>query len=71
MKVRDKILKKDVNVCSRSCPEYTCYWPRLDPGTFVQGRGYKHRSNNWLCGTREIHGCPDNPIKKSEGKENN
>lgn len=59
VKLRDKELKKDVDVCDRNCFEKECYWPRPDPGTFVQGRGYRHRSNNWICGTREIRGCPD------------
>jgi len=59
MKVRDKALQETVDVCDRDCPSRPCYWPRPDPGHFVQGRGYRHRSNDWLCGTREIHGCPD------------
>ena len=62
MKVRDKELKKDVDVCEKICLQRKCYWPRLDPGTFNQGQGYKFRSNNWICGKREISGCPDEPI---------
>jgi hypothetical protein len=58
MKIRDQKLKKLVNVLDADCPRRACYWPRLDPGSFCQGRGYRHRSNDWLCGTREIHGCP-------------
>ena len=59
MKVRDKELKKDVNVMCKDCPKFKCYWARPDPGSFSVGRGYKFRSNNYLCGHREIHGCPE------------
>ena len=59
MKIRDKNLKKLVDVSSAECPKLKCYWPRLDPGSFVQGVGYRYRSDDWLCGTREINGCPD------------
>lgn len=61
MQIYDKQVKKKVHVSGPDCLTKKCYWPRPDPGTFVQGRGYRHRSNDWLCGTREIHGCP---IKK-------
>lgn len=64
MMVRDKELKELVNVCCTKCLKYDCYWPRPDPGTFNQGQGYKHRSNIWLCGTREIRGCPDEIIEQ-------
>jgi hypothetical protein len=66
MKVRDKRLGKEVDVYCRECLGYKCYWAREDPGSFVQGRGYRHRSNDYLCGNREIHGCPDNPEKREE-----
>jgi hypothetical protein len=65
MKFRDKILKKDVSVCEKECVSdgRVCYWPRPDPGVFVQGQGYKSRgsehSDEYICGTRAIHGCPD------------
>lgn len=68
LKVRDKNLKVDVNVLDKNCPGEKCYWPRMDPGVFVQGQGYRARSKNWLCGTREVRGCPDNPIRKKEEK---
>ena len=58
MKIRDKNLKIDVLVSDRDCLKRPCYWPRLDPGSFTQGVGYRHRSNDWLCGTREARGCP-------------
>jgi len=64
MKIKDKALKKLVDVSRPACPTFTCYWPRLDPGTFVQGQGYHHRSDEWLCGNREIHGCPVEPKVK-------
>lgn len=60
MKVKDKVLKKWVDVIDEKCPKRSCYWPRPDPGVFVQGRGYQSRPGRqgWLCGTREIRGCP-------------
>jgi hypothetical protein len=61
VKVRDKELNKQVDVYCKGCLTYTCYWPRPDPGTFTQGKGYSFRSNDWLCGEREAHGCPDTP----------
>ena len=64
MLIRDRALKKKVDVCDKDCPNKKCYWPRLDPGSFTQGVGYKHRSNNWICGTREIKGCPSIEIEK-------
>lgn len=61
MKIRDKKIKKDVNVSDKDCPKRKCYWPRPDPGVFTQGVGYRTRSGKqeWLCGNREIHGCPN------------
>jgi len=63
MKVKDRVLKREVDVCCKDCSTYKCYWPRLNPGIFTQGRGYRsygdRRDKEWLCGTREIHGCPD------------
>ena len=71
MKVRDRELKRDVDVCDRFCLCANCYYPRLDPGVFIPGIGYRHRSDNYLCGTRKIAGCPttvnyqrDNMTKK-------
>jgi hypothetical protein len=58
MKIKDKLLKKLVDVSDKDCVLRSCYWPRSDPGTFTQGIGYRHRSNDWLCGNREIKGCP-------------
>ena len=60
MNIKDKHLKKMVDVSDKDCPKRECYWPRLDPGSFTQGVGYRHRSDDWLCGNREIHGCPTN-----------
>jgi hypothetical protein len=59
MKVRDKNIKKDVDVACKECLKRECYWPREDPGSFTQGQGYRFRSKDWLCGNREIHGCPN------------
>lgn len=62
MDVKDKELKVYVSVCEKDCPNKECYWPRVDPGVFTQGVGYRTRNpgkkDGWLCGTREIHGCP-------------
>lgn len=63
MKVKDRKVKKMVEVCEKDCPNRECYWPRPDPGVFTPGKGYKSRSNTiskeWICGTRALHGCPD------------
>ena len=61
MKIKDKKLKKWIDVSDKNCLKRKCYWPRIDPGVFTQGQGYRHRSGKqeWLCGTREIHGCPN------------
>ena len=67
MKIRDKNLKKLVDVSSEECPRLQCYWPRLDPGSFTQGVGYRYRSDDWICGTREINGCPDKRETKTRG----
>lgn len=71
MKIKDKNVKKMVDVQCKECPTFQCYWPRLHPGTFRQGIGYKSRyydrpETEWICGTREVHGCPVQP-KKKEG----
>lgn len=63
MMIRDKTFKKWVDVCDKDCPKRNCYWPRQDPGSFTQGVGYRTRTNakggiDWLCGRREINGCP-------------
>ena len=68
MIIRDKEIKKDVDVSCKECPKYTCYWPRPDPGIFTQGQGYRQRSiklKHYICGNREIRGCPINPVKKN------
>jgi len=65
MKVKDKNIGKLVSVCCKNCPNYKCYWPRQNPGSFVTGRGYRSygdgRDKEYLCGTRNAHGCPENP----------
>jgi len=63
MKLRDKKLKRDVDVRERACFDRPCYWPRQNPGSFVQGRGYRAygdaRDKEWICGTRDVRGCPE------------
>lgn len=61
MMIRDKELKLKVDVANADCASRKCYWPRSDPGVFTQGQGYRARGGKveWLCGTREIHGCPN------------
>jgi hypothetical protein len=59
MRIHDTELQADIDVYDRDCPARPCYWPREDPGVFVDGRGYHGGSDRWLCGTRQIHGCPD------------
>lgn len=60
MKVRDRNIEQTVDVADRRCLKCSCYWPRPDPGVFTQGQGYRTRTGKqgWLCGTREIRGCP-------------
>lgn len=61
MKIKDKFIGSVVDVCDKKCLTRQCYWPRPDPGSFTPGVGYKQRASGdkgWLCGTREIHGCP-------------
>lgn len=61
MRVRDKILGVLVDVSRKDCPKRKCYWPRPErnPG----------KESEWLCGTREIHGCPpDTGAGKGEGR---
>lgn len=59
MMVRDKNLKRSVDVLCKECLKYACFWPRPDPGSFTQGVGYRSRGpTQWLCGTREVNGCP-------------
>jgi hypothetical protein len=63
MMVRDRQLKRLVDMVDKGCLKRTCYWPRQDPGSFSQGVGYRTRLNakggiDWLCGRREINGCP-------------
>jgi hypothetical protein len=58
MLVRDTKLDRSVEVRDKLCLKRPCYWPRLDPGRFVQSIGYRGGGKCWLCGTREIHGCP-------------
>jgi len=63
MKVKDKRLEGMVDVLDKNYLKRKCYWPREDPGVFNQGQGYKFRPNDWLCGTREIMGCPRVVVK--------
>lgn len=66
MKIKDKEHKVLVDVCDKNCQKKTCYWPRPDPGRFTQGKGYSGaKQGEWLCGTREIKGCPITPIDKT------
>jgi hypothetical protein len=62
VKIKDKNVKQMVDVSDKECPTRECYWPRPDPGIFTQGVGYRTRypgkKPEWLCGNREIRGCP-------------
>ena len=57
-----------VDVAHKECASYACFWPRPDPGVFTQGQGYRSSvvSRGWICGKREISGCPDNPKPKPQ-----
>lgn len=72
MKIKDKEIKKWVDVSDKDCPYRPCYWPRLYPGTFTPGVGYQHRNEDWVCGTREKYDCPipkPEALPKEEGDE--
>jgi hypothetical protein len=69
MKVRDKELKKDVDVSCKDCLKFECYWARPHPGIFKQGSGYTNTAEmqkryGYICGTREVRGCPEKPKQK-------
>ena len=73
MKVRDKNVKEWVDVSDKECPKRECYWPRPDPGAFTHGVGYRARhqgKRDWLCGNREIRGCPRKYCHTSGNKDN-
>jgi hypothetical protein len=61
MKIKDKAIGQMVDIYEKDCLSRACYWPRQDPGVFAPGIGYRQRPGKikWLCGTREIRGCPD------------
>jgi hypothetical protein len=71
MMIRDRSLKMKVDMLDEHCPQRSCYWARPDPGTFTQGVGYRSRNGlvTWLCGTREIRGCPYPLPDPMEGEE--
>lgn len=56
MKILDDGIGELVDVECNDCLNYTCYYPCTDPGVPGWGLG---KSTSWLCGTREVHGCPD------------
>lgn len=60
MLIKDRQFKVNVDVSDADCLNRKCYWPRPDPGVFTQGQGYRQRAGKqgWLCGNREIRGCP-------------
>lgn len=60
MMLLDKKVGVKVFVLDKECQKRSCYWPRPDPGAFTPGVGYRAREGKqqWLCGTREIRGCP-------------
>jgi hypothetical protein len=70
MKIKDKNIGEMVNVSCSNCLYFDCYWPRPDPGIFVQGRGYQTRNSKekpeYRCGNRDIHGCPEIPTLRSD-----
>lgn len=69
MKIKDREIGRMVDVACKECQKYKCYWPRRNPGSFTSGVGYKsygdNRDNEYLCGNREIRGCPDTPEFKN------
>ena len=69
MKVKDKTLNVPVDVCRKECLTFKCYWARPNPGIFNKGQGYRSygdkRDKEYLCGNREISGCPTKPEVRS------
>lgn len=63
VEIKDKKLKKKVDVSYPECAQYACCWPRPNPGSFQQGVGYRScgdsRDKQWVCGQRDARGCPD------------
>jgi hypothetical protein len=60
--IKDKQLKKDVDVCDKDCPNKKCYHPHFIQGFVQPGRGmiyYPKDMQKWKCLTRENSGCPD------------
>lgn len=61
MKVRDKELKKQVDVSNKDCPKRWCYSPCEWKGTITPGVGYQYAPKSmwyWMCLHRYNHGCP-------------
>lgn len=55
--IRDKKLKKNVQVVDALCPKRSCYHPHDCP---VQGAGgVRESTERWMCLTNVNHGCPD------------
>ena len=46
MKIKDKRLKKIINVSNKDCLSKKCYWPRMNPSLFQKGRGYRSFGDN-------------------------
>lgn len=64
MKIKDKNLNVSVDVYNGACPKRDCYWPRVNQGSYSQGRGYTQapKKQSYCCGTREAHGCPEGVV---------
>lgn len=61
MQVRDKQLKKNVDVSDKDCPKRWCYSPCEWKGTITPGVGYNYAPKSmwrWTCLHRDNHGCP-------------
>jgi hypothetical protein len=55
MLVKDKTIKTNVDVSDAQCLTRPCYWPRSDPGVFVQGQGYRHQREPAVWAIRCMH----------------
>ena len=61
MNVKDKKLKKMVDVNRVECPELDCYNPCEWKGSITPGIGYSYAPKSqwhYTCLTRDNHGCP-------------
>ena len=71
MKIKDKNLKKMVDVNRAECSKLDCYNPCEWKGSITPGIGYSYAPKSqwcYTCLTRDNHGCPLEPKLKQENQ---